>query len=97
QTAIALGVLSTQQTFQLLAPLGLPTQSGCALLVQPTVVLPVVASAGRASIAVPMPNTPAITGIFLQHQVLSFGLDAGGALTSVGATQGLSMIVGSLW
>jgi len=65
---------------------------GCALLVQPDVTSAQLAVAGRAQLALAIPNATALVGATFRQQFVSFALDPS---LAIGATNALQFAVGS--
>lgn len=69
--------------------------SGCDLLTTPDVLEVALPSAGVVTTALPLPNTPALVGGSLRHQVVPFELDPVGNFLRVTATNSLLATIGS--
>ena len=90
--AFAIAVGSTQSANLPLASVFATALPGCALLVQPDVTSAQLAVAGKAQLALAIPNTAALVGATFGQQFVSFALDA--SLT-IGATNALQLAIGS--
>jgi hypothetical protein len=73
-------------------PQGAP---GCTLLATPDVLAAFVTSGGPLDLALPLPLVPALVGGVLHEQVVPLELGAGGAITSVTATNRLTLTLGA--
>lgn len=97
-TAVSLALYGVQPVFgnlgSLAPPIGIP---GCFLLVQPDFVVPQFAIANASTHVLPVPDSPALTGAALFHQVLSLELGPAGAFVSLGSTRGFAVTIGAMW
>lgn len=90
--AFAIAVGSTQSANLPLASVFATALPGCALLVQPDVTSAQLAVAGKAQLALAIPNTAALVGATFRQQFVSFALDPS---LAVGATNALQLAIGS--
>ncbi len=90
--AFAIAVGSTQSANLPLASVFATALPGCALLVQPDVTSAQLAVAGKAQLALAIPNTAALVGATFGQQFVSFALDAS---LAIGATNALQLAIGS--
>ncbi|MFO1078224.1 MAG: hypothetical protein U1E73_10940 [Planctomycetota bacterium] len=87
------GFSQLQLSLPALLPQGHP---GCFVLASADIVQLAGAAAGVAATQFPLPNSTALAGVMLNHQVIPFELGAGGSLVGVSATNGLVLTIGSL-
>ncbi|MFO1078223.1 MAG: hypothetical protein U1E73_10935 [Planctomycetota bacterium] len=87
------GFTPLQLSLPQLLPQGLP---GCSILANTDLVLFTPAAGGVADTRVPLPNSPALAGVTLFHQVVALELDAAGAFTAVSSSNGIALVVGVL-
>ncbi len=90
--AVAFVVSGVTTTTLPLASVFATAQPGCTLHVQPDVVDLVLATAGKVSSQLAIPDVPTLVGAGFHHQVVSLALDATSAVT---ATDAVSVVAGS--
>ena len=88
---LATGVNTTNVPLATILPQGLP---GCALFVQPLVLLTVLPSGGTATSALALPDSMAFAGFAMHQQVVVAEL-GGSGLSAFSSSNGLSLTVGT--
>jgi hypothetical protein len=92
--AIAIGVLGLGQVVVPLSPV-LPAGPGCFLLASPDVLDLQFPTAGVVTTSFAVPDTLAVLGLSIRHQVVPFEFGAGGSLLAVSASNSVVLTVGS--
>ncbi|MBL8751952.1 MAG: exo-alpha-sialidase [Planctomycetes bacterium] len=70
-------------------------QPGCSLLVTPDLLTAYVPNGGSVAVSFAIPNVAALVGASLHQQVVALEIAAGGVITALTATNGLSLTIGA--
>jgi hypothetical protein len=89
---LAAGVATTNIPLANLVPQGLP---GCALFVQPLVLLTVLPSGGSATSTLVLPNSAAVAGFVMHQQMVVVELGGSTGLSAFSSSNALSLTVGT--
>jgi trimeric autotransporter adhesin len=85
------GLGTLAQPLASILPQGLP---GCSLLVTPDLLDLALPGSGQVIVAIPIPAAAGLLGATFHQQVVAVELDAGGAISSVSSTNGMSLTIG---